>query len=84
MKGAVAFRSPEELAVTLELPHRGKLTGMGTPVDTGSTGNFTYAFLQGYGFAWLLPCIIGFVAGTLILRFSGGEAYPMLQESEEQ
>ena len=22
--------------------------------------------------------------GTLILRFSGGEAYPMLQESEEQ
>ena len=47
MKGAVAFRSPEELAVTLERP-------------------------------------IGFVAGTLILRFSGGEAYPMLQESEEQ
>ncbi len=29
MKGAVAFRSPKELAVTLELPHRGKLTGMG-------------------------------------------------------
>ena len=53
-------------------------------MDTGSTGIFTYAFLQGYGFAWLLPCIIGFVAGTLILRFSGGEAYPMLQESEEQ
>lgn len=77
MKGAVAFRSPEELAVTLERP-------IGTPVDTGSTGNFTYAFLQGYGFAWLLPCIIGFVVGTLILRFSGGEAYPMLQESEEQ
>lgn len=29
MKGAVAFRSPRELAVTLDLPHRGKLTGMG-------------------------------------------------------
>lgn len=29
MKGAVAFRPPKELAVTLELPHRGKLTGMG-------------------------------------------------------
>lgn len=29
MKGAVPFRSPEELAVTLELPHRGPLRGMG-------------------------------------------------------
>ncbi len=31
MRGAVAFRAPEELAVTLELPHRGKLRGMGIP-----------------------------------------------------
>ena len=31
MEGAVPFRSPRELAVTLELPHRGKLTGMGIP-----------------------------------------------------
>lgn len=31
MKEAVPFRSPKELAVTLELPHRGKLTGMGIP-----------------------------------------------------
>ena len=31
MKEAVPFRSPRELAVTLELPHRGKLTGMGIP-----------------------------------------------------
>ena len=31
MRGAVAFQSPEELAVTLDLPHRGKLTGMGIP-----------------------------------------------------
>ena len=31
MKGAVPFRSPSELSVTLELPHRGKLTGMGIP-----------------------------------------------------
>lgn len=31
MKDAVAFQSPEELAVTLELPHRGTLTGMGIP-----------------------------------------------------
>lgn len=29
MQNAVPFRSPQELAVTLELPHRGKLTGMG-------------------------------------------------------
>lgn len=29
MKGAVPFRSPESLAVTLELPHKGKLRGMG-------------------------------------------------------
>ena len=29
MKGAVPFQSPEGLAVTLELPHRGKITGMG-------------------------------------------------------
>ena len=29
MEGAVPFRSPAELAVTLELPHRGRLTGMG-------------------------------------------------------
>ena len=40
--------------------------------------------LSAYGFAWLLPCIIGFVAGTLIVKFSGGEAYPMLQEAEDQ
>ena len=31
MKGAVAFRAPEELAVELDLPHRGKLRGMGIP-----------------------------------------------------
>ena len=31
MAGAVAFRSPPELAVTLDLPHRGKITGMGIP-----------------------------------------------------
>ncbi len=29
MKGGIPFCSPEELRVTLELPHRGKLTGMG-------------------------------------------------------
>ena len=31
MNDAVPFQSPKELAVTLELPHRGKLTGMGIP-----------------------------------------------------
>ena len=31
MRGAVPFRSPQELSVTLELPHRGTLTGMGIP-----------------------------------------------------
>ena len=29
MKGAVVFRSPKELEVTLELPHKGTITGMG-------------------------------------------------------
>ena len=29
MKGAVPFQSPRELAVELDLPHRGKITGMG-------------------------------------------------------
>ena len=29
MKEAVPFRSPQELSVTLDLPHRGKLSGMG-------------------------------------------------------
>lgn len=29
MKGAVLFRSPETLSVTLDLPHAGRLTGMG-------------------------------------------------------
>ena len=29
MRDAVPFRSPEEMAVTLELPHRGHLRGMG-------------------------------------------------------
>ena len=29
MKGGVKFRAPEELEVTLELPHKGKVTGMG-------------------------------------------------------
>jgi len=31
MKNSVPFRSPQELAVTLELPHKGKITGMGIP-----------------------------------------------------
>ena len=31
MGGAVAFRSPPELAVEVELPHRGKVRGMGVP-----------------------------------------------------
>lgn len=31
MKNAVSFRSPGELAVTLDLPHQGKVTGMGIP-----------------------------------------------------
>ena len=31
MGGAVAFCSPPELAVELELPHRGKIRGMGVP-----------------------------------------------------
>ena len=31
MEGAVPFRSPRELAVTLDLPHWGKITGMGIP-----------------------------------------------------
>ena len=31
MKQAVPFRSPRELSVTLELPHRGAITGMGIP-----------------------------------------------------
>ena len=31
MKGAVAFQSPPELSVSLELPHRGRITGMGVP-----------------------------------------------------
>ncbi|MGO5023380.1 ABC-ATPase domain-containing protein [Lawsonibacter sp. LCP25S3_G6] len=35
MKGAVPFHSPEALSVELELPHRGKVTGMG--VRTGVT-----------------------------------------------
>ena len=29
MKGGVKFTSPEELKVTMELPHKGKITGMG-------------------------------------------------------
>ena len=35
MEGAVPFQSPQTLAVTLDLPHAGKLTGMGIP--TGVT-----------------------------------------------
>ena len=31
MRDAVPFRSPQELSVTLELPHRGTITGMGIP-----------------------------------------------------
>lgn len=31
MKQAVPFRSPRELSVTLELPHRGAITGMASP-----------------------------------------------------
>ncbi len=31
MKGAVAFRAPESLKITLNPPHRGEITGMGIP-----------------------------------------------------
>ena len=31
MKGAVSFRSPKELEVTMELPYKGKICGMGIP-----------------------------------------------------
>ena len=31
MKGAVAFESPKEMEVTMELPHKGVLKGMGIP-----------------------------------------------------
>lgn len=31
MTGAVPFQSPRELAISLELPHRGTVTGMGIP-----------------------------------------------------
>lgn len=31
MKQSVKFVSPETMRVTLELPHRGKITGMGVP-----------------------------------------------------
>lgn len=31
MKGAVAFRSPDSLKITLKLPNRGEVTGMGIP-----------------------------------------------------
>ena len=31
MRGAVPFRSPQTLSVTLDLPHRGPTTGMGVP-----------------------------------------------------
>lgn len=31
MKGAVTFQSPKEMEVTMELPHKGSLSGMGIP-----------------------------------------------------
>lgn len=31
LQGAVPFQSPESLRITLELPHRGRITGMGIP-----------------------------------------------------
>lgn len=31
MKGGVRFRTPKELEVTMELPHKGTMTGMGIP-----------------------------------------------------
>lgn len=40
--------------------------------------------LSSYGFAWLLPCIIGFIVGAVIVKASGKGAYPMLEKSDEQ
>ena len=31
MKGAIAFEAPESMEVEMELPHRGKIKGMGIP-----------------------------------------------------
>ena len=31
MKGSVAFSSPDSFRITMELPHKGKITGMGIP-----------------------------------------------------
>lgn len=39
--------------------------------------------LAAYGFAWLLPCVIGFVVGAVAVKAKGGEAYPMLENEAE-
>lgn len=38
--------------------------------------------LSAYGFAWMLPCVIGFIAGALIVKGTGRDAYPMLKDTE--
>lgn len=38
--------------------------------------------LSAYGFAWLLPCVIGFIVGALIVKGTGKDSYPMLNDAE--
>ncbi len=40
--------------------------------------------LSSYGFAWIVPAVIGFIVGAVIVKMSGKEAYPMLKSVEQQ
>lgn len=70
MKNCVDFSSPESLRVTMELPHKGRITGMGIPkgitliVGGGYHGKSTllnalelgvYNHIQGDGREYVLP-----------------------------
>ena len=34
------------------------------------------------GFAWVIPSVIGFIFGAVIVRMQGGNPYPMLSEDK--
>ena len=55
--------------------------GMGASIHIGFLEKlYSMLPLSSYGVAWLLPSVIGFIVGTIIVKCSGKEAYPMIAE----
>lgn len=59
------------------------LSQLGMNMDLGFlTAIYNAIPLSKYGFAWLIPSILGFIVGMLIVKVKGQPAYPMLADKD--